>query len=672
MGQRRISLGTGHGQGAWPVLLLLVAAAVVPAACVLWFMNEAMTSQQLAVRQKLAGLSRGQLLAARDRLRDDWQARAEALATAANQSESAQAVFEDLVTRGVCDAALVYDRAGRLVYPEPREVVVAQPASESDAWGRATDLEYRQSSFLEAAQAYADLAAATDDVDLAAQALRGQARCLARSGRIADATDVLAGPLADLRYAGAVDTEGRLIAPDAQLHALQLMKDSAHPRYSETISSLTQRLMDFGDSRLTWPQRRFLIRRLKELAPATPDLPMPRGLPLAAAWLDSMPASAEPLQALPMFLHEGWPSGGGNGAASRLQPTHLEGVWQVSSPDRTVVALFTDRFIEASARRWLGPPGTVRLELVPPGGREAATRAFLAIPAGGLFPDWHLTVNVPAETLSQEIRAQTVVYQWAAAVVVLVIAYLATFIGRHVVRQNRLTRLKNDLIATVSHELKTPLASMRALVDTLLEGRYRDEQQVREYLGLVARENTRLSRLIDNFLTFSRMERNKRTFEFGDVRVEELVEASVGSVHERFSAGGCRLDVDVAENLPVLTGDRDALVTVLLNLLDNAYKYSDEDKHILLRAYTADGDVCLAVTDNGIGLSRRAMRRVFERFYQVDRTLSRRAGGCGLGLSIVKFIVDAHGGRIDVESRLGKGSTFTVRLPVDKRGRTDG
>jgi signal transduction histidine kinase len=227
-----------------------------------------------------------------------------------------------------------------------------------------------------------------------------------------------------------------------------------------------------------------------------------------------------------------------------------------------------------------------------------------------------------------------------------------------------LARLKNDFIATVTHELKTPLASMRVLVDTLLEGNYRDQNQVAEYLHLVSRENERLTRLIDNFLSFSRMERNKRAFEFRPVEPADLIDSAAEVVRDRFEAQGCRFDVQVEPELPPLSGDHDALVTVLLNLLDNAYKYSGDEKEISLRAYGRDGRVCLEVEDNGPGMPRRAARKVFDRFYQVDTSLSRETGGCGLGLSIVKFIVDAHGGTIEVDTAPGEGSTFTVRLPA--------
>ena len=219
-------------------------------------------------------------------------------------------------------------------------------------------------------------------------------------------------------------------------------------------------------------------------------------------------------------------------------------------------------------------------------------------------------------------------------------------------------------MATVSHELKTPLASIRALVDTLLEGRYRDQAQREEYLRLVTKENQRLSHLIDNFLAFSRMERHKRTFALDEVTVDTIVTDALDVTRERFDVPGCHLDVSVAPDLPPVTGDADALATVLVNLLDNAYKYSGSEKRVLLRASANNGSVWLQVEDNGIGLSRRAVRKVFDRFYQVDDSLSRSGEGCGLGLSIVQFIVSAHRGSIDVASQPGKGSTFTVRLPA--------
>jgi signal transduction histidine kinase len=231
----------------------------------------------------------------------------------------------------------------------------------------------------------------------------------------------------------------------------------------------------------------------------------------------------------------------------------------------------------------------------------------------------------------------------------------------------QLARLKNDLVANVSHELKTPLAAMRALVDTLLETETPNAITTREYLQLLAKENARLSRLIENFLTFSRLERNKFVFIFALLRPETVLAGAVAALGERAHAPGCTVESQIASDLPEIRGDTDALVTALLNLLDNACKYSGDEKHIVVRAEARNGVVRFAVTDNGVGLSSRETRRIFGRFYQTDRRLSRDAGGCGLGLSIVQSIVEAHGGSVHVRSELGHGSIFTIEIPAAEK-----
>ena len=160
------------------------------------------------------------------------------------------------------------------------------------------------------------------------------------------------------------------------------------------------------------------------------------------------------------------------------------------------------------------------------------------------------------------------------------------------------------------------------------------------------------------------MERNKHSFEIVKTSPAAIARAAVDAVNAKFSKSQCKLKVVIHENLPDVFADHDAMVTVLVNLLDNAYKYSYDEKKIGLTVLSDGDSVCFRVSDNGIGMSQRAVKKIFKRFYQVDRSLSRRSEGCGLGLSIAKFIVDAHEGSMSVESIPGKGSTFTVKLPA--------
>ena len=299
------------------------------------------------------------------------------------------------------------------------------------------------------------------------------------------------------------------------------------------------------------------------------------------------------------------------------------------------------------------------------GVKEPAQAGFIRAPLGKFFPGWQVEVHFrDVDVFERTADRQKLVYIWTGLLAIAVMTAAGLLTAQAVGKQIKTNKLKNDFIATVSHELKTPLASMRVLVDTLLEGNYRDQTQVTEYLQLVSKENERLTGLIDNFLTFSRMERNKQAFAMARTSPAAIARDAAEAVKTKFSTGRCRLDVDIPQNLPDIQADRDAMVTVVVNLLDNAYKYSYDDKRIELKVFCEDGSVCFSVRDNGKGIPRRALRKIFRRFYQVDRSLARRSEGCGLGLSIAKFIVDAHKGSITVDTKLGAGSTFTVRLPV--------
>lgn len=293
-------------------------------------------------------------------------------------------------------------------------------------------------------------------------------------------------------------------------------------------------------------------------------------------------------------------------------------------------------------------------------------KSLVTMALGKFLPEWMVEVYLKdTDVFAQVAKRQTAVYTWAGVLAIVFVVAAGLLAGRAISRQIKLNRLKNDFIATVSHELKTPLASMRVLVDTILEGRTTGDQQVREYLELVGKENHRLSRLIDNFLTFSRMERNKQSFEIVPTDPARIPQEAAEVVKTKLAKNHCQLQQQIESSLPSILADHDAIVTVLVNLLDNACKYThNDDKQVTLKVFVQGACVCFEVRDNGIGMSKRACRKAFNRFYQADQSLARRAEGCGLGLSIVKFIVDAHKASISVKSQPAQGSIFTIKVPT--------
>jgi signal transduction histidine kinase len=640
----RLRWRAGHGANSWTVLPLLLVVVLVPTVGVLWFMSQAMHNEQLAVRQKLGDFYQAQLVALQWELELSWQARSAKLGVQKG-NQPASRVFAERVRAGLADGVVVYDPSGRPAYPAPPRLSEGDSNLPSTSWRRAERQELAGQS-VAAAALYAEIANHTTDRNLAARALLAQARCLVRAERKQEALAILTAELSRPEYATAADSQGRLIVPNAQLRVLELLGEVRNPTFQQTAAALSTRLNDYEVPLLPAAQRRFLMKQFATLVPDAPAFDTLPAEVLAARYLESNPRAPSP---------------------TSLRPSGLPEVWQLTSPGGTVVALFHQQgllrdFESLIARLGLTEGATV--ELLPPG-VEPQGLFLAALPAGGFLQDWQLVLHPKDQTLfataaSQQIKA----YRLIGFLVVVTLVLFTFLVARAVERQLRLTRLKNDLLSTVSHELKTPLASMRLLVDTLLETGIDDRQRVREYLQLIAKENTRLSRLVDNFLTFSKMEQNRQSFEREPIDPVALTEAAAALVADRFHTADCQFEVQTSPDLPPLLADHDALVTVLLNLLDNAFKYSDEEKHIVLRSYSENGQVCFAVRDHGIGLSARAAGKIFERFYQVDQSLSRPGSGCGLGLSIVQFIVEAHKGSVDVDSRPGEGSTFTVRLPT--------
>jgi signal transduction histidine kinase len=217
-------------------------------------------------------------------------------------------------------------------------------------------------------------------------------------------------------------------------------------------------------------------------------------------------------------------------------------------------------------------------------------------------------------------------------------------------------------VANISHELRTPLTSVRLFAETLREGRVESPQEVKECVTLLSAEADRLSRLVEKLLEWSRLESGGRSLDLERTEVPALLDRIGEAYRAQQLPATYRTELEAP--LPAVNVDRDAIAQVVLNLLHNAVKYTGDDKRIRVRARRAGRGVAIEVEDNGPGVRPQERKRIFDRFYRADDLLSRRTEGTGLGLAIAKKIVELHGGRIELDSRLGEGSTFRVILPA--------
>jgi len=228
----------------------------------------------------------------------------------------------------------------------------------------------------------------------------------------------------------------------------------------------------------------------------------------------------------------------------------------------------------------------------------------------------------------------------------------------------RLERIRQDFVANVSHEFKTPLTAIQGFAETLLGGALEDQENNRRFLEIIRDHAIRLSRLTEDLLKLARVEAGKLEIEFQPVQLKDLIEACAASITMRSNSKQPSVTIDYSDNLPLVQGDPVMLREVLQNLVDNALKYTPANGEVGMRAVAENGNIVVTVSDTGIGIPVVDQERIFERFYRVDAARTREVGGTGLGLSIAKHIVEAHGGRIWVESMVGRGSKFHFSVPI--------
>jgi len=257
-----------------------------------------------------------------------------------------------------------------------------------------------------------------------------------------------------------------------------------------------------------------------------------------------------------------------------------------------------------------------------------------------------------------------------AVLCVPIVASATLMVVHMILRESSEARKKVDFVSNVTHELKTPLTSIRMFVETLKLGRVKNPEQVNACLDTIMSETERLGALIDHVLSFSKVENQVKKYNFQLANLPQVARDTIALFKAQMSGQDGEIRLKIMPGVPnEATFDKDAIREVILNLLSNAIKYSGDDKFVTVMVGIDGNDLFIEVADRGIGIPAEDQQRIFEKFYRVDQALSRKVDGTGLGLAICKEIVDAHGGRITVESVWGKGSRFTVSIPY-KRARS--
>lgn len=297
--------------------------------------------------------------------------------------------------------------------------------------------------------------------------------------------------------------------------------------------------------------------------------------------------------------------------------------------------------------------------------RTPRGRDFISQPLGFVFTDWRVGVRdacaTPEELAAYQFR-HNMMWTGGAFVVLLGAIGLA---GGSVARQMRLSQMKSDFVSNVSHELRTPLSSIRVFGEYMRLGRVTKAEKIQEYGEYIEAESRRLTQLINNILDFSKIESAEKKYRFCPTDVVDLVEQTVAGFELPLRESGVSIAfASAGRRPPLLPLDKDAIAQVLVNLLDNAVKYSNGRKTIEVTVRGGRSEVAIAIRDHGIGIPAAERKKIFEKFYRVGSGLVHDVKGSGLGLSIVEHVAKAHGGHVEVESEVGEGSTFTIVLPV--------
>jgi signal transduction histidine kinase len=260
-------------------------------------------------------------------------------------------------------------------------------------------------------------------------------------------------------------------------------------------------------------------------------------------------------------------------------------------------------------------------------------------------------------------------YFWTIVILLIVLTFGAALIMRTIAHEMEVLKIKSDFVSSVSHEFKTPLTSIRTLVERLQDGKVKDKTKMKQYFSVIAQDTDKLTRMVGNILNFSKIEEGKREYDFVEADLAQLVSHQIQDFQKDELLKEFSFKAFIQEGIPSMLVDTEALSQVLNNLLDNAVKFSSDNKEIQIHLREDKDGVILEIKDLGIGIPADDLDKIFDKFYQGKNALRQSVKGTGLGLTLVKHTVEAHGGRISVKSKVGEGSTFSLIFPVESKAK---
>jgi signal transduction histidine kinase len=615
-------------------ILLFVVAIVVPAGALVGLADRIFTQD----RELQAKRAMDQRSAAVEQVRRELSSRLEAIKL--QEINRLIRPRDSRGARGSANPAVLFTATvenDRLILPWETTSAADDPGSKSAKHRQAGEAEeFIQKNYAAAAAAYRQALDSSRSVQEGAEARLALARALSRAGNTEEATHqyrLLLEVPAEVR-----DEQGmgfRFYAAERLL---------AEGRDADAVRTALRNQLE-SDERLTLPEL-YMVRDLlgSTALRSTADGATNEQISGRIAEIQQAEALAKDLPRVRAQMEAGTAPDGS--------------VWVPYGQEPWLVTM-------ASAQPPL--PGLViavaSARVAPPGIRLLGRSATEGDTLGEAFPGLRVEFT---DTRFREARGGLPVGLWIAAVaLVLGIALFGGYLLlRDVNRDTRMNEVRSQFVASVSHELKTPLTAIRMYAETLALGRARDDNTRSEYLETIVNESERLARLVDNVLDFSKIEQGKKIYRLRPTRLDEVAGSAARAMQFPLAQQGFELRLSIQEEMPEVAADPDAIQQAILNLLTNAMKYSGDAREIDLRLGARNGDAVIEVTDHGLGLAPEEQKHIFEKFYRAPSHESRLIAGTGLGLTLVAHIAKAHGGRVEVESAAGTGSTFCLFLPI--------